>query len=214
MKNLVPLITRASQASAIITFVKTASGSMAPRGRNIRVRRVTVLLSVFCAALLASPTAWSQAAQRTRIAFHVPEQNSKYTEQHTLDIGDMPGHTIRLFEIHRTFPDDPPAFAGVPVKDYWTRGESDTLSGNGPVWTYAVFNMANGDKIFGRSEGVAQATGGQWTGKRTVVGNLVLTEGTGKMRGIRGTLRVLTNVDLSKSLNDTKYEGEYWMEKY
>ena len=77
----------------------------------------------------------------------------------------------------------------------------------------AIFNMANGDKIFGRFDGVAQATAGQSADKRTVVGNLVLTGGTGKMRGIRGTLHVLTNVDLSKGLNNTRYEGEYWMEK-
>ncbi|TDG16612.1 hypothetical protein EYW47_40280 [Paraburkholderia silviterrae] len=147
------------------------------------------------------------------MAFEVHEQNSKYTQQHTLDIGDVPGHTIRLFELHRTFPDDPPAFAGVAVKDYWARGESESLGGNGPVFTYTLFNMANGDKIFGRFDGVAQATAGQSADKRTVVGTVVLTGGTGKMRGIRGTLHVLTNVDLSKGLNNTRYEGEYWMEK-
>jgi hypothetical protein len=186
MKNLLPFIRSAFQALAI---------------------------TVCCVALLASPAAWSQAAQRTKIAFQVHEQNSKYTQQHTLDIGDVPGHTMRLFELHRTFPDDPPAFAGVAVKDYWSRGESDTLGGNGPTLAYAIFNMANGDRIFGRFEGVAQATAGQPADRRMVVGNLVLTGGTGKMRGIRGTLRVLSNVDLSKNLNDTRYEGEYWMEK-
>jgi hypothetical protein len=67
--------------------------------------------------------------------------------------------------------------------------------------------------MFGRIDGVAQATAGQSADKRTVVGNLVLTGGTGKMRGIRGTLHVLTNVDLSKGLNDTGYEGEYWIKK-
>ena len=73
--------------------------------------------------------------------------------------------------------------------------------------------MANGDKIFGRFDGIAQATVGQAADRRSVVGNLVLTGGTGKMRGIRGTLHVLTKVDLSKGSNDTKYDGEYWMEK-
>jgi ABC-type nickel/cobalt efflux system permease component RcnA len=212
MKNIASIIKRAMQASSI-TAVANALAGITSQGRNIRMHRVAVLLSICCVALLAGPAAWSQAAQRTKIAFEVHEQNSKYTQQHTLDIGDMPGHTIRLFELHRTFPDDPPAFAGVAIKDYWSRGESESLGGNGPVFTYSVFNMANGDKIFGRFDGVAQATAGQSADKRTVVGNLVLTGGTGKMRGIRGTLHVLTNVDLSKNLNDTRYEGEYWMEK-
>lgn len=212
MKNIASLINRAMQASSI-TAVANALAGITSQGRNISMHRVAVLLSICCVALLASPAAWSQAAQRTTIALEVHEQNSKYTQQHSLDIGDMPGHTIRLFELHRTFPGDPPAFAGVAIKDYWSRGESESLGGNGPVFTYSVFNMANGDKIFGRFDGVAQATAGQSADKRTVVGNLVLTGGTGKMRGIRGTLHVLTNVDLSKGLNDTRYEGEYWMEK-
>jgi ABC-type nickel/cobalt efflux system permease component RcnA len=207
MKNIASLIRRAMQASST-TAVANALAGITSQGRNISMHRVAVLLSICCVALLASPAAWSQAAQRTKIAFEVHEQNSKYTQQHTLDIGDMPGHTIRLFELHRTFPDDPPAFAGVAIKDYWSRGESESLAGNGPVFTYSVFNMANGDKIFGRFDGVAQATAGQSADKRTVVGNLVLTGGTGKIRGIRGTLHVLTNVDLSKNLNDTRYEGE------
>ena len=153
------------------------------RTAQICMHRVAVLLSICCVALLASPAAWSQSAQRTKIAFEVHEQNSKYTQQYSLDIGDVPGHTIRLFELHRTFPDDPPDFAGVAVKDYWSRGESESLGGNGPVFTYSVFNMANGDKIFGRFDGVAQATAGQSADKRTVVGNLVLTGGTWKDAG-------------------------------
>jgi hypothetical protein len=212
MKNIASLIKRAIQASSITPGANALAG-MTSQSRNICMHRVAVLLSICCGALLASPAAWSQAAQRTKIAFEVHAQNSKYTQQHSLDIGDMPGHTIRLFELHRTFPDDPPAFAGVAIKDYWSRGESESLGGNGPVFTYSVFNMANGDKIFGRFDGVAQAAAGHSADKRTVVGNLVLTGETGKMRGIRGTLHVLTNVDLSKGLNDTRYEGEYWMEK-
>ncbi|WP_207003332.1 hypothetical protein [Trinickia mobilis] len=99
------------------------------------------------------------------------------------------------------------------MKDQWSRGESDTVSGNDPVLSYVVFDMANGDKVFGRYEGTAQATTSQSTEKRTVVGNLVLTGGTGKLRGIHGTIHVLTDTDLSKELNDTKFEGEYWMER-
>ncbi|MBN3789171.1 hypothetical protein G3N94_20055 [Burkholderia sp. Ac-20353] len=177
------------------------------------MRRLAVLLVVCSVALLGSPVAWSQSQQKTKVSFEVPGKNSKYTQQHTLDVGDMPGHAVRLFEISRTFPEDPPVFAGVPVKDYLTQGRSDTVGGNGPVVAYYIFSMANGDKVFGKYEGIAQAPASQSPNKRTVVGNLVLTGGTGKLRQIRGTFRVLTDVDVSTGLNDTKYEGEYWMEK-
>jgi hypothetical protein len=176
-------------------------------------RGLVASLIVCSVALLGGPAAWSQSQQKAKVSFEVPAQNSKYTQQHTMNVGDMPGHTFRLFEIQRTFPKDPPMFAGVQVKDYWTRGESDTVGGNGPVLAYYVFNMANGDKMFGRYEGIAQATAGPSSDERTVVGNLVLTGGTGKLRGIRGTLRALTDVNISKGVNDTKYEGEYWVEE-
>jgi len=33
---------------------------------------------------------------------------STYTQQHTLDVGDIPGHQIRIHEVHRTYPNDKP----------------------------------------------------------------------------------------------------------
>jgi hypothetical protein len=73
--------------------------------------------------------------------------------------------------------------------------------------------MENGDKIFGKYEGTAQGTAGPSSGKRTIVGNLLLTGGTGKLRNIRGVVHVVTIADPAKGFNDTKLEGEYWMEK-
>ncbi|WP_254699798.1 hypothetical protein [Trinickia violacea] len=177
-----------------------------------RARSLAILLIAFSVASLGSQQTLAQSAPPTKVSFEVHAQNSKFTQQLTLDVGDVPGHTVRLFEILRTFPENPPGFAGVQVKNYWTRGESDTMGGNGLVLAYYVFNMANGEKIFGKFEDVAQAAG-QSSTTRTVVGNLVFTGGTGKLRRIRGTLRVLTDVDISKGLNDTKCEGQYWMEK-
>jgi hypothetical protein len=160
--------------------------------------------------LSAVPDGWAQ--QRTTISFNASAENSKYTQQHELDVGDMPGHVIRLFEIQRTFAQDPPVFAGVRAKDSITRGQTDLVGTNGSVIAYTVFNMENGDKIFGRYQGTAQGTVGESSGKRTVVGNLLLTGGTGKLRGIHGTLHVTTVANPSKGLNETKFEGEYWME--
>ena len=35
---------------------------------------------------------------------------SKYTQQHVIDVGDVPGDQIRIFEVHHTFPQNPPVF--------------------------------------------------------------------------------------------------------
>lgn len=173
-----------------------------------------VMLAVFSTVALAgSLNVWAQTQARTKIAYEVPTEDAKYTQQHGIEVADLPGHVVGLFELHRTFPKDPPTFAGLRVKEQWVRGTSDTVSGNGNVTAYAVYVLENGDKVFGTYVGASQATTGQSPFKRTIVGNTVLTGGTGKMRGIRGSIHVLTDTDVSKGLNDTKYEGEYWMEK-
>ncbi|MGU7773317.1 hypothetical protein ACV229_24455 [Burkholderia sp. MR1-5-21] len=160
---------------------------------------------------LATPQGWAQ--QKNTLTFQTPAQNTQYTQQLTLDVGDIPGHQLRTYEIHRTYPKDPPVFAGVPVKDSWVRGGSDWVSGNGGVLSYYVFNLENGDKIFGKLEATAQAAGGKSEGRRNVVGNLLLTGGTGKFRGIRGVLHYTTIVDPAKGYNESKTEGEYWFDK-
>jgi hypothetical protein len=58
-----------------------------------------------------------------------------------------------------------------------------------------------------------KTAGGQSEGRRNVVGNLLLTGGTGKFRRIRGVLHYTTVIDPSKGYNESKTEGEYWFEK-
>ena len=47
------------------------------------------------------------AAQQTpqKVSYKVSAQNSKFTQQQFLDVGDVPGHQVRSFEIHRTYPE-------------------------------------------------------------------------------------------------------------
>jgi hypothetical protein len=153
------------------------------------------------------------AQQRDNISYEVSGENSKYTLLQSLDVADMPGYSLTLYELHRTFPKDPPMFAGVHLKDQWVRGTTDTVDGNGTVIGYVIYNLENGDKIFGKFDGISQVATGQSSDKRAVTGSIVLTGGTGKMRGIRGIIHVVTETDLSVSRNVTKCEGEYWIEK-
>ena len=53
----------------------------------------------------------SLAQQMQRVSYKSPADNAKYTQQHVIDVGDVPGHQVRVYEIHRTFP-NAPAFNG------------------------------------------------------------------------------------------------------
>jgi len=74
----------------------------------------TIALLSFAVAL---PTGDVAAQQMQRVSFKTPAANSKYTVQHVLDVGDVPGHQVRLFELRRTFPTDAPTINGVKLKE-------------------------------------------------------------------------------------------------
>jgi hypothetical protein len=91
------------------------------------MNRLGITLSAFSlfSLAVALPTNDAAAQQTQRVSFKTPAANTKYTQQHFVDVGDVPGHQVRVFEIHRTFPNDPPVINGVKLKEQWTRGTSD-----------------------------------------------------------------------------------------
>lgn len=184
---------------------------------SIRTHSRAYVVSAIVAVmmLLGASVGWAQAPwqQRSVVTYQTPAENSKYTQQLAIDIGDVPGHQIRLFEIQSTYPKDAPVFLGVRVKNSITRGQSDYIGADGRVSAYVLYFMDNGDRIYGRYEGTSQGTVGEATGRRTVLGNTTLTSGSGKFRGIRGTLHSSSIADPSKGFVETKNEGVYWLEK-
>ncbi|HYM30962.1 MAG TPA: hypothetical protein VEU47_06675 [Candidatus Cybelea sp.] len=174
---------------------------------------VTVLfaLSAMCMIAFTAATVWAQDKQK--YAFKPPPGSAKYTQQTMIDVGDVPGHQVRLLELHSVFPGDAPVFDGVKEKEGWLRAFSDYTDANGHIFGYTVAIMENGDKIFGRIEGVTQTTVGADGSKTTrTVSTNTLTGGTGKFKGIRGTLRGIAATDF-KNLSENGTEGEYWIEK-
>ena len=154
------------------------------------------------------------AQDKRTISWKTSGEHTKYTQQHAIDVGDIPGHQIRILELHRTFPANPPVFEGVKVVEDWTRGYSDYVNVNGRAWGYSVLLLEGGDKIFCQWDGASQtiviADGSR---KSTYTGTLRLTGGTGKFQGIRGTLRGVFAFDPKAGLNEGQNEGEYWLEK-
>ena len=109
-------------------------------GRRIHwsQRRTTMKSSsmIATAALLCLAVALSAghalAQEKQKVSYRVSEQNSKYTQQHVIDVGDVPGHQVRVFEIQRMLPADAPAINGIKLKETWTRGITDYTNYNGP----------------------------------------------------------------------------------
>jgi hypothetical protein len=166
--------------------------------------------------LMLSPIGFSNvsAQERCKVSEGPEAAKSTYTQQHALDVGDVPGHQVRIFEIHRTYPNDKPNCEGLKRTESWERGYSNYVDWNGPVTTFGVTVLENGDKVFTQAVGTSQTTiGPDGTKNSTFTGVTRYTGGTGKYKGIRGFVRVSTKFDPEKNVNLPQVEGEYWLEK-
>ena len=174
------------------------------------MKRLICAVSVLAA--LGFATTGVLAQEKQKYLFKTPAGVSQYVQQHAIDVGDVPGHQVRVYEVHSTYASEAPVYNGVKVKESWNRSLSDYTDGSGRSFGYGVAVLENGDKIFSRTELTTQtsvaADGSKTTRSYSVV---TLTSGTGKFKGIHGTLRGITDTDF-KNLAGTVTEGEYWIE--
>jgi len=177
------------------------------------MNRMTTLtlttIALLCLAV-APPAGDALAQQKQKVSYKVGAENSKYTQQHVIDVGDVPGHQVRVYEIYRTFPNNAPVFNGVKLKEQWTRSISDYIDGNGTSPGYGVYVLENGDKFFTRTSTVSQSAG---QGKNTATTVAFITGGTGKLVGIQGTIRSSSAAQPTAGMIETQTEIEYWMAK-
>lgn len=174
--------------------------------------------SVLCAvpvgmvlALLAIPTVSAQ--EHCKMSWE-PPADTKYTQQHVIDVGDVPGHQVRIFEIHTVYSNDKPNCEGLKRTESWARGYSDYIDRNGRNWGYFVTTLENGDNIYGEWTGTAQTViAADGSKKSTSVNVTRWTGGTGKYLAVRALGRDRSVFDLDKGVNQTSSETEYWFQK-
>ena len=170
------------------------------------------MLSLVASGLIGlCATGIAVAQEKQRVSMKTPAENTKYTQQVFIDVGDAPGHEVRVYEIHRTYPSDPPMFNGVKLVESWSRGTSDYTNTNGVTTGYVVNVLENGDKFFERYSCVAQNFGAGKFFTATCVGPI--TGGTGKFAGIRGVIHSVNAFDPKAGVNENQAEIEYWMGK-
>jgi hypothetical protein len=160
--------------------------------------------------VLADPATVSFAQEKQKISYKTSAANSKFTQRHILDVGDVKGHTVRVYELYRSYPDYAPVVNGLKFKESWQEGYGDYIDDNGAATYYTVTTMENGDKFFTRGSMFAQSSG---TGKLTTTSIAAITGGTGKLAGINGTIRSVAQTDVKAGSNEALIEMEYWMEK-
>lgn len=168
----------------------------------------TLLVSMM--ALIGLCESHLALAQKKYTIEETPAGNSRYLQEHSIDVGDTPGHQVRIYEIRDEYPNKDLAFAGIPVKESLVRGMSDYTNWNGPFTTYTVYSMEDGGKIFSRSTGTTQ-TESDGTRRFTFVQNFL--GGTGKFKGMRGQLRGSgERIGGAKTLTSHS-KGEYWIDE-
>jgi hypothetical protein len=148
------------------------------------------------------------------MSWEVPAADAKFTQQLTVDVGDMPGHQVRVFELHRVYPNDKPNCEGLKRVESWNRGYSDYIDRNGRAWSYLVIRLENGDQIFGEVSGTSQTiVAPDGTKNSTYEGTAKWTGGTGKYQGVRGIGWDHGRFNLDTGQNEVKSVVEYWFEK-
>ena len=169
---------------------------------NLALRIITLM----CLAVVL-PT--KPVLAQERLVFTVSAENTKYTQQDTIDVGDVDGHQVRLFEIKRVYPANAPVIGGLKIVESWTRGISDYTNNSGEAITYGVYVLDNGDKFFTRGRLVAIQ--GPEARNMTAMTVGPITGGTGKLARINGMARMVTLANPQTGMNETKIEIEYWL---
>ena len=174
-------------------------------------------LSLVGGLVLLAPVQ-SSAQEKHKLSWSTRPENTKVTFQHTLEIPDVPSHVIRMFEVRRTWPENPPSVEGLKVVEEFARGTADNVAGNGRSVGYGSWRYENGDMSFAEWQNINQAvTNPDGSRKATFTGTYLMTGGTGKLRGLKGFGRYTGLVEFAPdgkvTRNEVSAEGEYWIEK-
>jgi hypothetical protein len=125
---------------------------------------------LMCAAAGALISSQAVAHQRQQVSFKVPVENIKYIVSHNVDVGDVPNHIVRLFDVHFAIPNNTSTINTVSLAEFLARGTADITHGNGITTFYFVFVVENGDRVFARNTSVVRNASGKITA--TTVGQI------------------------------------------
>jgi len=178
---------------------------------------IGLVLAVAGALVLSFPDV-SVGQEKRKISWSSRPENTKFTVNHPLEIPDAPRHILRLLEIRRTFPENPPVVNGLKLVEDVAWGVYDTIAGNGRGSGYFSWRLENGDQVLGDWQDTVQTVfNPDGSRKATFVGIAHWTGGTGAVRGIKGLARYSGFTEFSAAgavtRNEVSAEAEYSIEK-
>jgi hypothetical protein len=159
---------------------------------------------VFGLTVLLGAFAWSALAQ-TQVSGTLKCGDDKGDIQHTVEVGDHPGHVLMVGKGTCTWT-APIVIAGVKSITQTGASTTEVNGAKGQEKVYAVITMENGDKVFVHAQDTGTLTEG---GKViTYAGTFSFTGGTGKFKGLKGkgTYKGSGNPE---SETTSQVEGEY-----
>jgi len=178
----------------------------------VTARLITLISASFVALAISNSNA--VLAQTKYTITKTPTITGQYLQQHAIDVEDVPGHQVRVFEVRNSYPAKDLVFGGVAVKESLVRGMSDYINFSGPYMQYTVYLLEDGNKVFGRGTGSSQSStqpDGSQSIKFSFTENFV--GGTGRFKGIHGQVRGSgERVPGGKSAS-YQLSGEYWLDE-
>ena len=178
-----------------------------------RTTQTISVLNISLGALMFLFCGSAVAQQKYTYEHSTAPQSSRYVQQHRIDVGDIPGHQIRIYEIHAKYTRGHPIIRGTKVVETWTRGVSDYINGVGPTRGYGVWVLEDGNKIYSDYTGTTHSDVSSTGALRgTFNGTTRFTGGTGKFAAIRGVVTYVGEFDTDpdSDYNKATEKGEYW----
>jgi hypothetical protein len=166
------------------------------------------------AGLLAFATAQASGPERHPLAYALDASTARPLRQYRVEVGDVPRHELRVFDLTRRFTRGAPVIDGVRVTESQERGVADLVDQDGSERAYVIYVLEDGNRVFGRYEGTVRTR--RWPdGSRhyDVRGTIELTGGTGRFAAIRGRVTVWQAHDPGADSSQGAAQGEYWFER-
>jgi hypothetical protein len=176
--------------------------------------RIVRLLRQGTAAALLFGAAQAAEPERHPLAYGLDGGATRYVRQYRVEVGDVPRHELRVFDLTRKFTHGTPVIDGVRLTETQERGIADLVDQDGRENAYVIYVLEDGNRVFGRYSGTVRTR--RWPdGSRhyDVRGTIELTGGTGRFESIRGSVTVWQALDPGADSSQGAARGEYWFER-
>lgn len=173
---------------------------------NLRTTLGLTTMTLLCLGI-AVPADNAVAQEKQHVSYKNTSENTEVRATN-VDVGDVPNHIVRVFDVHRTHQNGP-MINGVRLVEEFARGATDVTDNNGASVGYGVFVLENGDRFFSRFTQVNKNS----SGKIAATGIGPITGGTGKMADIHGFVQFVVNFDVKSGFNEQQTDIDYTIGK-